>query len=189
MLSEVECSCHVVVPLKDLDKNELVPQSLIITRLLKQMLNWKSTEEHGYFLAVTKLKSIGSGEVEDSSRYILFPIIFRCRMFLPMNGEIMLGVVYRINRYGVFLRSGPINCVYLSAQKMSNYYYVDEENPFFLSNDLSRIENDVVIRFMVFGKRWTLKNRFVEREFMILATLEGNCLGPIALPGYDGLAL
>ncbi|CAK9148321.1 unnamed protein product [Ilex paraguariensis] len=189
MLCEVECCYPVVIPAKSLDRSGLVPQSTIVTCLLKQLLNCKAAEECGYFLAVTNLKSIDNGKFNDSDKYLLFLVTFCCRTFLPVNGEVMLGVVQSIHRRGVFLKCGPMKYVYLSARKMPNYYYVDGKNPYFISDDLSRIENDVVIRFMVFGVRWTTKNQQVEREFMILATLEGDRLGPISLPGSDELGL
>ena len=74
----------------------------------------KSTEEHGYFLAVNELKSIGNGEFEEESKDLLFPVTFYCRTFLPVKGEIMFGVV--------FFSCGPMKCIYLSTQKMPNFY-------------------------------------------------------------------
>uniref|UniRef100_A0A5B7BQD2 DNA-directed RNA polymerase subunit n=1 Tax=Davidia involucrata TaxID=16924 RepID=A0A5B7BQD2_DAVIN len=189
MFLEVECLVHVMIPAKNLDRNGLVPRSSIVSCLLKDLLIWKATEEYGYFLTVTKLKSIGNQEFEESSRDIICPVAFFCRTFLPVNGEIMLGVVHTVHRHGVFLKCGPMKYIFLSARKMPNYYYVDGKNPLFLSNDLSRIEYDVVIRFMVFGVRWTKKKWEIEREFMILASLEGDCLGPISLPGSNGMDL
>lgn len=189
MLDEVECSFYVEVPLTEVDEKKQVPQSLIVTRLLKLLLILKSTEEHGYFIAVKNLKRIGTGKFVDSLNYVVFPVWVRCRTFLPVRGEIMHGVVYKVFMNGVFLRMGPMRFIYLSNQKMPGYSYVhNDQNPFFVSNDQSRIELDVTIRFMVFGTRWTPRNNYVEREYMILASLEGDCLGPMALSGhYDDL--
>ncbi|XP_059650737.1 DNA-directed RNA polymerase V subunit 7-like [Cornus florida] len=189
MFCEVECQVYVRIPTENLDRNYLVPQRTILSCLLKSMLIWKATKEHGYFLAVTKLKSIGKGEFEESSRSIFFPVAFFFRTFLPANGEIMHGVVNVVHRRGVFLKCGPIKYVYLSVRKMPNYYYVGGENPHFIKDDLSRIEKDVVILFTVFAVRWTKKRGEIEREFMILASLEGNGLGPVSMAGYEELDL
>ncbi|KAK3009181.1 hypothetical protein RJ639_013521 [Escallonia herrerae] len=177
------------IPARNLDKNGMVAPSLIVTCLLKHMLHWKAMERYGYFLAVTKLKSIGDGEFQELSRLVLFPVAFNCRTFLPVDGEVMLGVVYKIRRPGAFLKCGPMNFIYLSAQKMPDYHYVDGEKPHFLDDNLSRIEDGVVIRFVVFCKRWGNKVRDIGREFMVLASLEGDSLGPMSLPGTDGLEL
>ncbi|KAL8158291.1 DNA-directed RNA polymerase V subunit 7-like [Apium graveolens] len=190
MLEEVEYSFNVVVRLTELDENKQVPQNVIVTRLLKQMMNVKSTEEIGYFLAVTKLKRIGTGKVLDSLDYVLFPVCVQCRTFLPMDGEIMHGVVFNVITNGVFMRRGPIRFIYLPAQKMPGYSYVhDDQNPFFVSADGSRIGRDVVVNFMVYGTRWVHKNWYAEREYTLIASLEGNSLGPMALSGHDGLDL
>ncbi|KAK1362488.1 DNA-directed RNA polymerase II subunit [Heracleum sosnowskyi] len=190
MLEEVEYSINVVVRLTELDENKQVSQNLIVTRLLKQMMNVKSTEEIGYFLAVTELKRIGTGTVLDSLDYVLFPVSVQCRTFLPVNGEIMHGVVYKVNVIGVFMRRGPMRFIFLPAQKMPGYSYVhDDQNPCFVSTDGSRIGLDVVVSFRVYGTRWVHRNRYAEREYTLIASLEGNCLGPMALSGHDCLDL
>lgn len=190
MLLEMEYSFHVVVRLTELDENNQVPQNLIVTRLLKQMMNVKSSEEIGYFLSVTQLKRIGTGQVLQSLDYVLYPVCVQCRTFLPVNGEIMHGVVFKVNMTGVFMRRGPVRFIYLPAQKMPGYSYVhDDQNPFFVTTDGSRIGLDVVVNFMVYGTRWVPRNRFAEREYTLIASLEGNCLGPMALSGHDCLDL
>ena len=188
MFREMEvCGC-VAISTKSLDRNGVVNQSSVVTGLLKELLLLKSTEEHGYFLAVTKLKSIGNGEFEEESRDIRFPVSVVCRTFLPVLGDIMLGVVHKIYRSGVFLQCGPMKFIYLSAQKMPNFYHVQwKTQEVFMNDNLSRIENDVVIRFVVFATRWRKKDWNIEREFMILASIEGDGLGPVSLPGSDAL--
>ncbi|XP_052189756.1 DNA-directed RNA polymerase V subunit 7-like [Diospyros lotus] len=192
MIQETEIHGRIAIPSKSLDRNGAIPLSSVVACLLKELLLIKSTEEHGYFLGITKLKSIGSGELEEKSNEILFPVAFYCRTFLPVVGEIMLGVVHKIHSRGVFLRCGPMKYIYLSAQKMPNFYYVrTKTQEIFMSDDLSRIEEDVVIRFMVFAMRWRKKHwdTDIEREFMILGCLEGDCLGPVSLSGSDELSL
>ncbi|PSR92788.1 DNA-directed RNA polymerase subunit 7-like protein [Actinidia chinensis var. chinensis] len=188
MFREMEVRGCVAISTKSLDRNGVVNQSSVVTRLLKELLLLKSTEEHGYFLAVTKLKSIGNGEFEEESRDIRFPVSVVCRTFLPVRGDIMLGVVHKIYRSGVFLRCGPMKFIYLSARKMPNFYHVQwKTQEVFMNDNLSRIENDVVIRFVVFATRWRKKDWNIEREFMILASIEGDGLGPVSLPGSDAL--
>ncbi|CAH1412286.1 unnamed protein product [Lactuca virosa] len=98
------------------------------------------------------------------------------------NRETMIGIVHSVNRFGVFLKSGPMKIVYLSTRKMPNYYYVDEGEPGFLSNDMSRIEKDVVVRFVVFATRWNQRTR----DIRVLASIEGESLGPVSTAGLDG---
>ncbi|KAK3009180.1 hypothetical protein RJ639_013520 [Escallonia herrerae] len=183
MLHEAECYYHVPIPAKDIDKNGKVALSSVATCLLKCVLELKADERCGYFLAVTKLKSIGKGYEFSGSCY--FRVDFNCRTFLPVDGEIMVGVVYAIRRSGAYLKCGPMNYVYLPARKMPGFHLVDGKNPHFLADNLSRIKNGVMIRCKVFAARWIEKIRHIEREFIILASLEGDGLGPISMPGYD----
>jgi DNA-directed RNA polymerase-4/5 subunit 7 len=67
MFCEVELLRDVAVLAENLDRNGLVSQRSIITHLLEDLLNEKASKDHGYFLAVTSLQSIGKGEVVDES--------------------------------------------------------------------------------------------------------------------------
>jgi len=185
MIREVECIQHVVIPTKDIDPNGKVPTSSVVTNLLKRLTTYKAVEDVGYFIGVTKLKTICKGKSNDSTENTEFLVAFNCRTLLPMKGEIMIGIVHMTTRFGVFLKSGPMELVYLSTQKMPDYYYVDEGNRLFLSNDLSRIEEGVVVRFMVLATRW----RQMTRDICVLASIEGDSLGPVATAGLDGFDL
>lgn len=96
-------------------------------------------------------------------------------------------LAYCIKELGVLLKCGPMSHVYLSCLKMPNYNFVNGKNQFFLSNDLSRIENGSVIRFMVFSVRWENEDR--SGQFKILASIEDASLGPIQLAGSDSIDL
>jgi DNA-directed RNA polymerase-4/5 subunit 7 len=72
---------------------------------------------------------------------------------------------------------------------MPNYQYTSEENPVFLNDELARIENNVLVRFSVLDVRWIEKMWDMRRDFMMLASLVGDSLGPISLCGSDELDL
>ncbi|XP_051127725.1 DNA-directed RNA polymerase V subunit 7-like [Andrographis paniculata] len=185
MLREIVFIRRVGIPVSSQQKNREVLASVLANALLKQLLNNKACE-YGYFLSVTKLISIGQGDNKFCSDFILFPIEFRCRLFLPVAGEVMTGVVHKMNLRGVFIRSGPMNCVYLSNQLMPNYNYVPGENPTFLGEDSSKIQVGVVIRYAVYAVRW-IEDRW--REFRVLATIADDGLGPVSSNGLDGMDL
>nr|XP_043629877.1 DNA-directed RNA polymerase IV subunit 7-like isoform X2 [Erigeron canadensis] len=184
MFREVECLSHVVIHSKDLNTKGVCPTSSVVTNLLKQLTNLKAYEEFGYVLGVTKLKAIGNARKIGSTKY-MFLVAFNCRTLLPMKGEVMIGIVHSISRYGVFLKSGPMKIVYLSIRKMPNYSYVDEGKPMFLCNDMSRIEKGVVVRFVVLATRWSQRTR----DHNVLASIDGDSLGPVATAGLDGFDL
>lgn len=183
MFFEVELIRNVKVHARNLNKNGLVSRRSILACLLKDLLMEKASEDHGYFLAVTSLKRIVKGAIMDENR--VFVVVFTCRTFKPFEGEVLQGVVRWISRHGVFLRCGPVRNAYLSAWKMSNYHYVPGEEPAFLSNELSKIQMDVVVCFLVLAVRW--KN--ASRDFEMLASVDADSLGPVSLPGSDELDL
>lgn len=175
MFLKVQLSWNVIIPAESLDAKGLMLQKAIIVRLLEDFSSKKGTEDLGYFLAVTNLESIGEGKVRQHSGDVLFPVVFSCLTFKIFRAEILEGVVHKVMKHGVFLRTGPIENIYLSSQKMLDYRYVPGENPEFVSNNLSKIAKDVVVRFMVIGIKWLE----AEREYQALVSLEGDFLGPI----------
>lgn len=183
MLREVVLTHQVVISVKSVGKNKEVLASYIIDRLLKQLSHGRACE-YGYLLAVTKVISIGCGDNKSSSEHILFPVDFRCRTFTPVDGEVLTGIVHKINHRGVFLKSGPMNIVFLSARLMPNYFYVLGESPTFVRDDSSKIEIGVVVRYLVFAVRW-IEDKW--REFRVLASIASDGLGPVALNGLDGI--
>lgn len=202
MFSEVELIRDVAVDAENIKSDGLVsrPQSFIMTRLLEDLVREKASKDHGYFLAVTSLKKIGKMKAVEESGDVFFPVVFNCRTFLPYEGEILQGIVHCIYRHGVFLRCGPIKYAYLSARKMPGYQYVcgqkmacqkcgHDRKPLFVSNEFAKIENGVVVCFMVLGVRWFENWGNVKNEFGVLATLEGDSLGPISLSGSGELDL
>lgn len=190
MLREIVIRGHVSIPKEYLDKTRGFSQSLILTELLKELVNIKSTKKHGYYIAITKLNSIGNGELKKETQKAMFPVSLSCRTFLPIKGETMLGVVYKVCISGVFLRCGPMGIIYLSSRKMPGFHYSETENGgMFVRDDLSKIQNDVVVCFVVYAVRWARAIKEKGGEFNILASLEGDCLGPVSLSGSDELDL
>ena len=63
---------------------------------------------------------------------------------------------------------------------MPGYQYVSGENPLFRSDELAKIENGVVVCFKVLWVRWKERMGNVRKEFVMLASLEGDSLGPIS---------
>ncbi|KAM3326684.1 hypothetical protein BC332_06901 [Capsicum chinense] len=186
MLCDVEACLFVWVPVKEIKESGEHPGSIVIKHFFNELTFICATEDYGYFLKVTKVKSVGNGKLSKYSTHLMFPVTFFCRTFLPKTGEVLVGIVIKVCMQGVFLKCGPMNSIYLGRRKMPNYNYVPGENPFFLSDDQSRIENEVAVRFVVFAVRWSTTN---VRKFDLLASIEGDSLGPVSLNGFDGLEL
>ncbi|CAK7339365.1 unnamed protein product [Dovyalis caffra] len=130
----------------------------IVVRLLDEFAKKRATKDLGYFLAVSTLENIGEGKVKQQTR--------DRHHLQDFQGEILEGVVHKVLKHGVLLKSGPMENIYLSCMKMTGYRYVPT----------SKIEKDVVVRFVVLGTKWLE----VEREFQALVSLEGDYLGSVS---------
>ncbi|KAK3008589.1 hypothetical protein RJ639_014708 [Escallonia herrerae] len=175
MFLKVQLQWNVIIPSESLDAKGLALQKAIVVRLLEDFSTKKATKDHGYFLAVTTLDSIREGRVRQHTGDVLFPVTFSGLTFKIFRGEILEATVHKILKHGVFLRCGPVENIYLSYQKMTDYRYVPGENPIFMNEKMSKIEKDMAVRLMVIGTKYME----AEREFQAVASLEGDFLGPV----------
>ncbi|XP_015887822.2 DNA-directed RNA polymerase V subunit 7-like [Ziziphus jujuba] len=176
MFLKVQLPWNVVIPAENLDAKGLMLQKAIVIRLMDEFATKKATKDLGYFLAVTTLDKVGEGKVRQNTGDVMFPVVFSGITFKLYRGEILEGVVHKVLKHGVLLRCGPVENIYLSSLKMPDYQHMPGENPLFLNDKSSKIEKDVVVRFIVIGTKWLE----ADREFQALVSLDGDYLGPIA---------
>uniref|UniRef100_A0A0D9ZVW9 DNA-directed RNA polymerase subunit n=1 Tax=Oryza glumipatula TaxID=40148 RepID=A0A0D9ZVW9_9ORYZ len=162
---KVDMSWNLLISPSELSPKGLLLRKAVIVSLLEDIANRKASKDHGYYIAVSELKAISEGKVRELTGDVLFPVTFTCITQKPTKGEILVGSVDKILKHGVFLKSGPIESIFLSEKTMSDYKYIGGENPMFMS-DHSKLE-DTVVRFKVMGFRWME----ADRQFQILATL------------------
>ncbi|KAL9234912.1 hypothetical protein vseg_009725 [Gypsophila vaccaria] len=175
MFVKVQLAWNVIIPAENMDVKGLLLQRAIIVRLMEEFASKKATKELGYLLAVTTLDKIGEGRVRQQTGDVLFPVTFTGITFKIFRGEVVEGVVDKIMKHGVFLKCGPVETIFLSAQKMPGYQHIPGENPVFISEKQSKIEKGVVVRFSVIGTKWIES----EREFQAVVSLDGDFLGPV----------
>ncbi|KAL0913002.1 hypothetical protein M5K25_016431 [Dendrobium thyrsiflorum] len=173
---DIEMQGNVVVPPDQLDSKGLLLRKGIILRLLEDIAGRKASKEHGYYIAVTALNSVAEGRVQELTGSVIFPVSFRCITLKPCKGEILVGVVDKVLRHGIFLKSGPIENIFLSEKKMQDYKFIMTEEPSFVNDkQQSKMEYGSRVRFKVLGIKWMEW----DRGFQMLATLAGDFLGPI----------
>ncbi|BAF16617.1 DNA-directed RNA polymerase V subunit 7 [Oryza sativa Japonica Group] len=171
---KVEMSLNVLISPSQLSPQGLLLRKAVIVRLLEDIANRKASKDHGYYIAVSELKAISEGKVRELTGDVLFPVTFTCITQKPMKGEVLVGSVDKILKHGIFLKSGPIESIFLSEKTMSDFKYIGGENAVFM-NEHSKLEKDTVVRFKVMGFRWME----ADRQFQLLATLAGDYLGPL----------
>ncbi|KAG5415571.1 hypothetical protein IGI04_003138 [Brassica rapa subsp. trilocularis] len=174
MFIKVKLPWNVMIPAEAMDPNGLMIQRAVLIRLLDAFASKKATKDLGYFIALKNLEEIGEGRIRETTGEIVFPVVFSGITFKMFKGEIVHGVVRQVHKSGVFLRCGPCENVYLSQYKMPGYDYIVEGNPLFMNQNMSRIQIGSTVRFIVLDIQW----KEAEKEFIALASLEGNNLGP-----------
>lgn len=179
--------CNVHYPIAKIGKNGVILASDVVNTLLKMLPVFKALgPPYGYLVAVTEVISLGQGfHDKRSSKCITFPVEFVCRTLRPVDGEVMTGVVHGVTSLGVFLRYGPMNMIFLSPSKMTGYLYQEGDKQVYLREDMSRIEVGVVVRFSVLHVKFVVERE----EYHVLATIDGDGLGPVSHNGTDDLDL
>lgn len=172
MFMKVKLPWNVMIPAEDMDMKGLLQRSIII-RLLDDFASKKATKDLGYFVALKDLEEIGEGRIRGNNGEVVFPVVFTGVTFKIFKGEILNGVVHKVFKSGVLLRSGPCETVYLSNLKMPGYDYIHGEDPIFVNQNLSRIQIGSTVRFVVLAVDW----REAEKDFIVLASLVGDYLG------------
>ncbi|KAL3538633.1 hypothetical protein ACH5RR_001999 [Cinchona calisaya] len=174
MFLQSKLSWNVIIPPENLDSNGIALQKAIVVRLMDDFATKKATKDLGYLLAITTLDKVGEGKIRERSGDVIFPVDFTCITFKVFKGEVLEGTVHKIFKHGVFLRTGPMDKVYLSHQKMPDYRYVPGENPIFIS-ETSKIEKGVTVRYVVIGEKYVE----AEGDFQAVVGLDGDFLGPV----------
>jgi len=65
------------------------PREVVILRLIEDFAT-KSSNEHGFFVAVTSLNKIGEKRIRDLTGDISFPVTFKCPVQRSSKGEILV---------------------------------------------------------------------------------------------------
>lgn len=172
---EIELPWNISISPDKLNTKGLLLHKAIILRLLEDIAVRKSSDEHGFYIAVTAITETGEGKIRELTGDVLFPIVFKCLVQKPCKGEILVGAVDKVLKHGIFLKSGPYDSIFLSEKKMGDYKFLAGENPMFVNAKQSRMEKDTSVRFKVLGFRWNE----VDRSFQMLASLAADFLGPV----------
>ena len=70
-----------------------------ILHLMEDFAIRKSSNEHGFFVAVTYLNKIGEGRIQNRTSDILFPVTFKCPVQKSCKGEILVEVMTQFPIY------------------------------------------------------------------------------------------
>ena len=171
-------SWSVSVPPESLHAVGLKLKQAILLILLEKFAAKKADPKLGHLVAVTSVESIGDGKISGlDGGAAVFPVTFRCISFKPMKGEVLVGVVKKVIKHGVFMDAGPLEAIFLSEKAMGgDLEYVGGDGPCFIGSKMGKMGVGSKVRFRVLGIKWME----VDRVFQVLATMAGDFLGPIS---------
>eukprot|EP00249_Psilotum_nudum_P031977 c47040_g1_i1 orf=197-757(-) len=178
MFHEITIKRLVVVRPHGLHGGQLLKAS-ILTQLLDDLKILKCTEGHGYYVAATTLESLGEGKIRYQTGSVVFPVEFKCIVFMPCKGEVMLGEVKKVMKQGCLLFCGPLEDVFLHVHTMKEFRYTTKDGcsdyASFKHDNGYEITEGSNVRFRILGLKWVEE----KRQFQALATIDGDYLGPV----------
>ncbi|PKU60924.1 DNA-directed RNA polymerase V subunit 7-like [Dendrobium catenatum] len=174
---DVELTKKVIVSPDKFKGLNISFRKYLTIQLFAKLGRHKSSRKRGYFLSPMYINYADDGQKNKRTNEYTFEVSFNCTTMKPCKGEILIGIVYKITTDGIYLKSGPMQNIFLSENKMKDYkFYIVEQLVFANPNRGGSIKIGTKVRFKVFKVEW-IKS---DGEFHIQATIEANYLGPMS---------
>ncbi len=150
---------------KDL-KNHLVAK-------LIEKVQGSVTEKYGYIICVISIEDPSSGKILDTSGDVLFNMRYKAVVMKPFQGEVMDGVIEKVEKYGIHVAVGPIKIFISNNQFPPDFIYREDNNMYEskMNSDKLKVDNEVRLRIMGV--------QFEGNEFHPTGTMNENYLGPL----------
>ena len=109
----------------DLELGEAVKQSL------QDVIEGQVHPDHGVFLTVTDVLSIGEGSIVPEDGAIHYPAEFKMLIYRPELNELVIGEVVDVTEFGAFTRIGPLDALVHVSQIMDDKIAYDPKGATF----------------------------------------------------------
>jgi len=130
----------------DLDLEEAVKQSL------QEQHEGNVHPDHGVFLTVTEVLSIGEGKIIPEDGAIHYPAEFKMLVYKPELNEIVTGEVVDVTEFGAFTRIGPLDALVHVSQIMDDKIAYDPKGATFTGKKTgNKLKEGDLIRARVVG--------------------------------------
>ena len=136
-----------VLPSKfDLELGEAVKQSL------QDVIEGQVHPDHGVFLTVTDVLSIGEGSIVPEDGAIHYPAEFKMLIYRPELNELVIGEVVDVTEFGAFTRIGPLDALVHVSQIMDDKIAYDPKGATFTGKKTgSKLKEGDMVRARVVG--------------------------------------
>jgi len=143
------------------------------TKLLYSKVEGKVDGENGYVIAVVGIEDIGKCEIIAGRAHAISTIRYQAIVYMPFPGEVVDGVVETVEKFGIFVRVGPM-MVFIIKRHIP-FMEFDGNVPCFKSQQEGgdAIHVDDGIRLMIDK----VIPGMTDNTFRVVGTLAGEYLG------------
>ncbi len=138
------------------DKVRVPPQRLgeelrsVILDVLQEQLEGSIDKEIGIFIAITRVMTIGEGEIIPGDGAVYYDVSFEGVVLRLGLQEVVEGIVVETTSFGAFISLGPIDAMLHVSQISDEYINYDEKNSRLICQDSKRsIGVDDIVRARV----------------------------------------
>jgi DNA-directed RNA polymerase subunit E' len=100
----------------------------VILDVLQEQLEGSIDKEIGIFISVTKVLTIGEGEIIPGDGAVFYDVDFEALVLRLSLQEVMEGLVVETTSFGAFVSLGPIDAMLHVSQISDEYISFDEKN-------------------------------------------------------------
>jgi DNA-directed RNA polymerase subunit E' len=100
----------------------------VILDVLQEQLEGSIDKEIGIFIGVTKVLTIGEGEIIPGDGAVFYDVVFEAMVLRLSLQEVMEGLVVETTSFGAFVSLGPIDAMLHVSQISDEYISFDEKN-------------------------------------------------------------
>lgn len=130
------------------------------------------TGKYGFVIAITYINSIGDGIIQSGTGLASYDVKFKAIVFRPFKNEVLDGVVEQVNKLGIFVKIGPLQC-FISHHSIPHDMVFDGPTSSYVTNDETLvIKKESFVRFKIVGTRVDANDIFA------IGSLMDDFLGP-----------
>ena len=130
----------------------------------------------GYIVCVLDVVDLGAGELNPSTGFAEYVVIYKAVVFRPFRNQVIDAVVTTVNKMGFFAEVGPLQVFVSSHLIPSSIKFDSNSNPPAYMGDGDeedlRIEKGEVVRLRIVG------TRIDSTEIFAIGTIKEDFLGP-----------
>ncbi len=95
-------------------------------------------EDRSFTILVSDVRAEGLGNIVHGDGAVHQTVKYKRLAYIPKDGEVVVGVVVEVNRFGAFVRFGPLDGLIHVSQVMDDHVDVDEVNHRLVGKDTGR---------------------------------------------------